>query len=143
MSEPDWRMLVALLNFLESNWEEPDEGIWEVRGKPQHFTHSKVMAWVAFDRAVKLVEDCGCAANDHLETWKDLRDQIHARGLRARLSRGEESVHPDLWFRRAGRESPHDPAGRISSGHRRAGPKHDRRDRTGAAARRVRLALSA
>ena len=77
ISEADWRMQVALLNFLESKWEEPDEGIWEVRGKPQHFTHSKVMAWVAFDRAVKLVQHCGCSANDHLDTWKGLRARIH------------------------------------------------------------------
>ena len=51
-----WRIQVALLEFLESNWQQPDEGIWEVRGPRRHFTHSKVMAWVAFDRAVKDVE---------------------------------------------------------------------------------------
>jgi GH15 family glucan-1,4-alpha-glucosidase len=77
-SDADWRMQVALLNFLESKWEEPDEGIWEVRGKAQHFTHSKVMAWVAFDRAVKLVQHCGCSANEHLDTWKGLRARIHS-----------------------------------------------------------------
>jgi GH15 family glucan-1,4-alpha-glucosidase len=76
-NEADWRMQVSLLKFLETKWPEPDEGIWEVRGEPQQFTHSKVMAWVAFDRAVKLVENFGCAANDHLQRWKDLRDQIH------------------------------------------------------------------
>jgi GH15 family glucan-1,4-alpha-glucosidase len=76
-SEADWRMQVALLNFLESKWQEPDEGIWEVRGEPQQFTHSKVMAWVAFDRAVKLVENYSYTANDHLERWKKLRDKIH------------------------------------------------------------------
>ena len=48
-----WRVQRELLNFLESNWDEPDEGIWEVRGPRQHFTHSKVMAWVAFDCAVR------------------------------------------------------------------------------------------
>ena len=58
ISEADWRMQVQLLNFLESKWSEPDEGIWEVRGPRQQFTHSKVMAWVAFDRAVKMVEQC-------------------------------------------------------------------------------------
>ncbi len=76
-SEADWRMQVALLNFLESKWSEPDEGIWEVRGESQQFTHSKVMAWVAFDRAVKLVENFNCAGNDHLARWKKLRDKIH------------------------------------------------------------------
>ena len=86
-SEADWRMQVALLNFLESKWDEPDEGIWEVRGPRQQFTHSKVMAWVAFDRAVKMVEQCGCSANEHLARWKNSRDQVHrevcARGYNA------------------------------------------------------------
>lgn len=76
-SDADWRMQVALLNFLESKWSEPDEGIWEIRGEKQQFTHSKVMAWVAFDRAVKLAETYGCAADGHLACWKKLRDKIH------------------------------------------------------------------
>jgi GH15 family glucan-1,4-alpha-glucosidase len=76
-SEADWRMQIALLDYLESKWNDPDEGIWEVRGPRQQFTHSKVMAWVAFDRAVKMVECCGCSANSHLERWKKIRDQIH------------------------------------------------------------------
>ncbi len=75
--ETDWRLQVALMNFLESNWNKPDEGIWEVRGGPKHFTHSKMMAWVAFDRAVKLVEGCGCAAAEHVGRWRTIRDQIH------------------------------------------------------------------
>ena len=79
MQETDWRLQVALLQFLESKWNEPDYGVWEVRGDPQHFTHSKMMAWVAFDRAVKLVAECGCAADKHLERWQALRDEIHAQ----------------------------------------------------------------
>jgi GH15 family glucan-1,4-alpha-glucosidase len=75
--ETDWRLQVALMNFLESNWNKPDEGIWEVRGGPKHFTHSKMMAWVAFDCAVKLVEGCGCAAAEHVGRWRKIRDQIH------------------------------------------------------------------
>ena len=75
--ETDWRLQVALMNFLESNWNKPDEGIWEVRGGPKHFTHSKMMAWVAFDRAVKLVEGCGCAAAEHVGRWRKIRDLIH------------------------------------------------------------------
>ena len=78
IDETGWRMQVALMKFLESNWEEPDEGIWEVRGPRQHFTHSKIMAWVAFDRAVKLVKECHCVADRHLERWEKIRDQIHA-----------------------------------------------------------------
>ena len=64
-----------MLRFLEDAWKEPDEGIWEVRGERRHFTHSKVMAWVAFDRAVKAVEQFGYAT-DHLDRWKAARDAI-------------------------------------------------------------------
>ena len=66
----------AFLGHLETVWREPDEGIWEVRGPRQHFTHSKVMAWVAFDRAVKAVEQFGYAGP--VEHWRAVRDAIHA-----------------------------------------------------------------
>jgi GH15 family glucan-1,4-alpha-glucosidase len=76
--EPEsWRLVTVLLDVLESRWQEPDEGIWEVRGPRRHFTHSKVMAWVAFDRAVKAVErypECG----GPVERWRALRDAVHA-----------------------------------------------------------------
>jgi GH15 family glucan-1,4-alpha-glucosidase len=78
LEEPDWALMVQLMKFLESNWQKPDEGIWEVRGGRKHFTHSKVMAWLAFDRAIKLVEECGCAAAEHYGRWQKIRDQIHA-----------------------------------------------------------------
>jgi GH15 family glucan-1,4-alpha-glucosidase len=78
MNEADWRLMVALVKFLETTWQKPDEGIWEVRGGRKHFTHSKMMAWVAFDRAVKLVEGCDCAGNEHFLRWQKIRDQIHA-----------------------------------------------------------------
>lgn len=78
MTEADWSLMVAIMEFLESHWQEPDEGIWEVRGGRQQFTHSKVMAWLAFDRAIKLVENCGCAAYEHFDRWQEIRDQIHA-----------------------------------------------------------------
>ena len=77
MTEPDWSLMVAVMKFLESHWQEPDEGIWEVRGGRQQFTHSKMMAWLAFDRAIKLVENCRCAAYENLNHWKKIRDQIH------------------------------------------------------------------
>ena len=76
-TEADWRLQAALLEFLESRWEAPDFGIWEVRGEPRHFTHSKMMAWVAFDRGVKLVEEYGCSADGREERWRELRDRIH------------------------------------------------------------------
>jgi GH15 family glucan-1,4-alpha-glucosidase len=65
-----------MLAHLERVWIQPDEGIWEVRGPPRHFTHSKVMCWVAFDRAVKMVEDLGLQGP--VERWRTLRERIHA-----------------------------------------------------------------
>jgi GH15 family glucan-1,4-alpha-glucosidase len=65
-----------LLDFLESGWKDVDAGIWEVRGPRQHFTHSKVMAWVAFDRAVKAVNHMGFAGPS--DRWRATRDAIHA-----------------------------------------------------------------
>ncbi len=70
-----WRLEEALVAFVETAWERPDEGIWEVRGPRRHFTHSKVMAWVALDRAVKTVEHF--QVDGPVERWRLLRDTIH------------------------------------------------------------------
>jgi len=70
-----WSLQRRLLAFLENAWKEPDEGIWEVRGDRRHFTHSKVMAWVAFDRGVKAVEDFG--RSGPADRWGRVRDEIH------------------------------------------------------------------
>ncbi|MGH7115648.1 MAG: glycoside hydrolase family 15 protein, partial [Stellaceae bacterium] len=67
----------AILGHLSGIWDQPDEGIWEVRGPPQHFTHSKAMAWVAFDRAIKIAERLGGGAAQ-VAQWRRVRDQIHA-----------------------------------------------------------------
>ncbi len=74
-SAPAWDLQRALLEFLESAWHEPDEGIWEVRGPRRHFTHSKVMAWVAMDRAVKAVERFHLEGP--VERWRQVRQEIH------------------------------------------------------------------
>jgi GH15 family glucan-1,4-alpha-glucosidase len=71
-----WNVQRALLDYLAGAWERPDHGIWEVRGPPRHFTHSKVMCWVAFDRAVKAVEQFG--RTGPVERWRALRERIHA-----------------------------------------------------------------
>ncbi|MET1025934.1 MAG: glycoside hydrolase family 15 protein, partial [Dongiaceae bacterium] len=71
-----WRLQVALVEHLEEIWQEPDDGIWESRGGRQHFTLSKVMTWVAFDRGIKSVEKFGFKAP--LEKWRALREVIHA-----------------------------------------------------------------
>ncbi len=70
-----WSLVRALLRFLEQNWDQPDEGIWEVRGPRRHFVHSKVMAWVAFDRAIRVAE---LGAPGAEQRWRAVRDQIHA-----------------------------------------------------------------
>jgi GH15 family glucan-1,4-alpha-glucosidase len=75
-----WHVQRVLLDFLESGWREPDDGIWEVRGPRRHFTHSKVMAWVALDRAVKAVERF--ALRGPVDRWRGLRDDIHAEVCR-------------------------------------------------------------
>ncbi|MBW3668494.1 MAG: glycoside hydrolase family 15 protein [Actinobacteria bacterium] len=74
--ERGWDLQAALMEFLESNWRRPDEGIWEVRGGRRHFTHSKVMAWVAADRAVEAVAGYGLPGD--AQRWASLRDEIHA-----------------------------------------------------------------
>jgi GH15 family glucan-1,4-alpha-glucosidase len=73
---PAWALERALIDHVERIWREPDEGIWEVRAKGRHFTHSKVMAWVAVDRCVRSVEDFGLTGP--VERWRRLRDAIHA-----------------------------------------------------------------
>jgi GH15 family glucan-1,4-alpha-glucosidase len=70
-----WDLQRALLEFLESNWREPDEGIWEIRGPRRHFTHSKVMAWVAVDRAIKAVEPTGLEGP--ADRWRAVRRELH------------------------------------------------------------------
>jgi GH15 family glucan-1,4-alpha-glucosidase len=70
-----WRFQLALMECLEGRWREADEGIWEVRGPRRHFTHSKVMAWVAADRAVKAVERFG--GDGPADRWRALRREIH------------------------------------------------------------------
>ncbi|MFE7331110.1 glycoside hydrolase family 15 protein [Streptomyces sp. NPDC057565] len=66
---------LKLISYLENHWDEPDEGIWEVRGPRRHFVHSKVMAWVAVDRTIKLIESGD--TEGPLERWRELRDDIH------------------------------------------------------------------
>ncbi|HTW36163.1 MAG TPA: glycoside hydrolase family 15 protein [Rhizomicrobium sp.] len=72
---PSWELEVAITEHLEKIWNQPDRGIWEVRGEPQHFTHSKVMAWVAFDRGIRVAEEFGL--DGPLDRWRAVRDRIH------------------------------------------------------------------
>ena len=78
-SEYGWSLVKRLLAWLEDGWRETDAGIWEVRGPNRHFTHSKVMAWVAFERAVRMHEEFGYDGN--VERWRALRDEIKQQVL--------------------------------------------------------------
>ncbi len=75
INEAGWALQRKLLDHLEAIWAKPDQGIWEVRGGPKHFTYSKVMAWVAFDRAIKDVEQFGL--DGPVQHWQSIRQQIH------------------------------------------------------------------
>ena len=72
---PAWALQKVLLAYLEKIWDRPDNGIWEIRGEPRHFVHSKVMAWVAFDRAVRSVETQDL--DGPVDRWRTIRDEIH------------------------------------------------------------------
>jgi len=74
--EADWSFQRTLLQHLEAVWNQPDQGIWEIRGPSRHFTYSKVMAWVALDRGIRAIEQFGFAGP--VDRWRQLRDTIHA-----------------------------------------------------------------
>ena len=84
-TEDSWELQRALVEDLATHWDEPDHGLWEIRGPKRHFTHSRVMVWVAFDRAVRAVEEHG--VEGPVEQWRklrdDVRDEILTRGFDA------------------------------------------------------------
>jgi GH15 family glucan-1,4-alpha-glucosidase len=88
-SEDAWRFQLTALSRLEGLWREPDQGIWEVRGGRKHFVHSKVMTWVAFDRAIKAVERSGFSGP--IERWRALRDEIYDEVLARGYDRGRNT----------------------------------------------------
>jgi GH15 family glucan-1,4-alpha-glucosidase len=88
-NESGWAMQLAFLSHLERSWGEPDDGIWEVRGGSRHFTYSKVMAWVAFDRALKSAQMFGLEGP--LERWREIAASIHADVCRCGFDADMES----------------------------------------------------
>jgi GH15 family glucan-1,4-alpha-glucosidase len=82
-----WKLELALLDFLEGAWHEPDDGLWEMRGERQHFTHSKVMAWLGFASAVQAAQQLDLPGP--IDRWRQQRDEIKAQVL-------EEGFDPDL-----------------------------------------------
>jgi GH15 family glucan-1,4-alpha-glucosidase len=84
-SDATWSVGSAIVQHLEKIWQLPDDGIWEIRGRRRQFVHSKVMAWVAFDRAVRIMEEFG--RDGPLERWKKVRDEIHSEVCRFGFSK--------------------------------------------------------
>ena len=134
-----WNLQRVLVDQLAETWEEPDNGLWEIRGPQQHFTHSRVMVWVAFDRAVKAVERHGLEGD--VDRWRALRDQVRdevlARGFDA--ERDTFTQHYDTHEVDASLLML--PIGRIRRRRRPADARHDRRGRAGPDARRAAAAL--
>jgi GH15 family glucan-1,4-alpha-glucosidase len=77
LTDAAWDVQQALLDWLEKHWEEPDNGLWEMRGPRRHFVHSKVMAWVGFERAIRTVEELGVPGDT--DAWRKTADRIHAQ----------------------------------------------------------------
>jgi GH15 family glucan-1,4-alpha-glucosidase len=88
-SEFGWELVKTLLAWLADHWEDEDAGIWEVRGPLRDFTHSKVMAWVAFDRAVRIHEEFG--HDSPVDRWRELRDEIKDQVLRCGWSERKQA----------------------------------------------------
>jgi len=102
-AEVGWAVLEDLIIFMEEAWQRPDDGIWEVRGGRRHFTHSKVMAWVFFDRTVKAIDEFGFGGDEGrnmLPHLSALRDRIHAevcsRGFNPRVQAFTQSYGSDV-----------------------------------------------
>ncbi|MDH6575139.1 glycoside hydrolase family 15 protein [Kitasatospora sp. MAP5-34] len=117
MERKVWRLLRTLMAFLEEHWRQPDEGLWEFRGERRHFVHSKIMTWVAADRAVRMAETTGLPAP--LERWRAMRDAVHAdvcangydpdRGVFVQHYGGRELDAATLFVAKTGFLPPDDP----------------------------------
>ncbi|MEZ0089023.1 GH15 family glucan-1,4-alpha-glucosidase [Streptacidiphilus sp. EB129] len=141
MERQVWRLFRTLMSFVEENWQRPDEGLWEVRSERRHFVHSKVMCWVAADRAVRMAEATGLPAP--LERWRALREAVHAdvcahgydreRGVFVQHYGGRELDAATLFIAKTGFLPPDDP--RVGA-HRRGGLERAGRRRPGPPLRR-------
>ena len=126
--DPDdhaWSLQRNMMEFLEGAWDQPDEGIWEVRGPRRHFTHSKVLAWVAFDRAVQAVERWDLRGP--LDRWRQLRAEVHGEVCREAYDVALGSFTQAYGSDRARCVDASHPARRLPAGGRSAGRRNDRR----------------
>ena len=138
-SKSGWALQQAFLSHLERIWIEPDEGIWEMRGERRHFTYSKVMAWVAFDRAIKSAEQFGL--DGPLDRWREIAAAIHADVCRRGFDR-ELGSFVQSYESKASRCQPAAAtAGRLSASGRSARARDLAGDRAPAAGRRIRDAI--
>ena len=129
-----WSLLKMLLRWLEDGWRQEDAGIWEVRGPNRHFTYSKVMSWVAFDRAVRFHDEFG--RDGPVERWRQPPRRDPRAGAERGLVRRQAGVRPVLRLRQAGRERVADAGGRVPARRRPAHGLDGRRDPARADARR-------
>ncbi len=125
-----WPIQRTLVNHLERIWQDPDRSIWEVRGDPRHFTFSKVMAWVAFDRAIHGAEQFGLPAP--LERWRAIRARIHDTVCADGFHEPKNSFVQYFGSDSLDAESTAHPTSRLPAAGRQAGHRHHRGDRTGA-----------
>ncbi len=137
--ESDWDVQLKFLEHLTEIWREPDQGIWEMRGPAQHFTYSKAMAWVAFDRGIKSIETFGLEGP--LDDWRKLRDEICEDVCERGFDKQAGNVRAGLWLGPARRQSVAVALHRLFAGHRPAHRRYHRGNRTAARARRLRHAL--
>jgi len=126
-----WPLECAIADNLLTAWKEKDSGLWEVRGAPQHFVHSKVMCWFAFDRMVASAEDFGLKGP--IDEWRAARDEIHAQVCEQGFDAASNSF---VQYYGADR------AIGLPSRRRSPCPRYDHADREGSAQRRRRLSLS-
>ena len=121
-----WVGLSKRLDWLSKHWQEPDEGIWEIRGPRQRFTYSALMTWVAYDRAGRLARDRGLPAP--VSRWRKLAAAAHRFVQDAVLGPGAEHVHHVPGQPAARRVAAGDAAGEVRRPDRPALPRHARQD---------------
>ena len=130
-----WSLQCAVIKHLEEIWSQPDEGIWETRGGRKHFTYSKVMAWVAFDRMIKDAEEH--KLEGPVDHWATIRDEIRELVLEKGFHPGKNSFTQHFGHGRVGRQHTSDSLGGVPASRRPAGAGHHRRSGEGAAEGRL------
>ena len=131
-----WRALAGFADRVADQWREPDAGIWEIRGDPKHHVHSKLMAWLCLDRALRIA-DSRSVSERRRRSWRDRARCNRSRSARGRFQPGAGLVHAHLRVRRPRRLGARPAPGRHRTDRFRPGPGHDRRRRLRARRRRT------